>query len=314
MIAKAMRKILVILFLLWGSVAYAASGLFYSRLILITTGLTAYYHLDQASGNFSAVVGTTCTASGGGITYQVPSGILDTSGDTAAKFDGTTGTCAYTIVNGSDPAYINTETGAGWAVEVWLKPTDMIFSPSIVMSNSRGSPAGRQWRIENFSDGGMEVEFFGAGTSGLGCNAGDHGAIITAPGYIDDLHYHQIVVQTIGGGTVTCGDTNPCNTLAGAKFYFDGHLIDKTTSFNTTDIEHSMCGTPLLFNMTAFPPLSEFGKSSVDEVSFYKSLSGYPLDDVQVLCHYRTYLGEPCATWPFTASIEEENGKKSTSG
>lgn len=307
-----MKYVLLLLGLLTSS-AWASKPLYST--VITNDGANTYFRLDESSGNFTDIIGSQICVVAGGITYSQTGALSDGSGNTAAKFNGSTGTCAKTSLGVGSIYQPRIPVGDGWSFEAWYKPTNVGARAPIA---DLATDDRYEWEIGTGPTGVAYATFYGAGTSGLGCRDGNHGDVDSTTTVAVAGSWFHIVVTTVGGGQVTCGDSTPnCDTLASAKMYINGHLNNSTTTFDTSTIEHSFCtqSQDMRLNIASFIPSvpDGFADGTIDEISFYS----IELSPAQVLCHYNAGIGHPefgpagtqCTgrlDWPFTASLGNE--------
>lgn len=127
--------------------AVASSTAYYDA--VVADGATAYWSLDEASGNFTdAIGGHTMTVSD--VTYSA-SALMTTDGGAAATFDGTND---YATATGH--ADLFPAAGQDFSIECWIKAPDKVQSGPLVYMRNATTP---------FPQIGLFVGYVGGGGS-----------------------------------------------------------------------------------------------------------------------------------------------------
>src|SRR5438552_9693213 len=206
----------------------------YKETILATAGLVAYWHLEEASGDFADSSGNGHLGSAqetGGITYAVAGALAPASGDRAATFGNTTG--YFTAA--SDP-------GFDWAdgpftIEFWVRrnATGVI---SWLLDKTGG--AGIGWAIDLETDGRINA-IVGGATSWFLTDAGVgitdtawHHVVLTKNGATRALIRDGVVLNTNSSNQTVVNSTSAITIArsgAGSTNKLDGSL-DEIALYN----------------------------------------------------------------------------------
>ena len=147
----------------------------YGEIVEATSGITAYWPMNESSGATEAAVAGPANLNGVYIGGAVPgsTGAKKDNGNFAPSLDGTTG---YVDVPFS--ALLNVQTGLPFSVEVWFKPADVIPADAEqILISSHHISAGGNHR-------GYEIAVIGTG----GPDPTVHGRVFfTDPPFVTDV-------------------------------------------------------------------------------------------------------------------------------
>lgn len=314
-----LMTLLLFIFLFLGGSAWASTPLY--QTVVTNDGASTYYRLDEASGDFNPIIGggPTCGALGS-ITYSQTGALSDGSGDTAAKFDGSTAYCDGGVQTGAGLIPDST-LGAGWTLEAWFKPSAIQDGALVSMDTPPPDTVHYAWGLFTTAGGGIQFQAYGKGTgAGTLCEDGNHVSIDTIGTVQTVNQWTYIAVTTIGKGTYTCSG-NSCVGLSDVRIYINGHLNNASATFDYVTPEASLCqntGNNIKFLMARFDAgITDYrAAGTLDEVAMYRH--GTPASALtadQILCHYNAGIGHPelgpagtqCfghRDWPFTALLE----------
>lgn len=222
---------------------------------------SAYWRMNDASGDFLDYLGTRPLAPTGTIARQVTGATAD--GDTAADLDGSTGRAAYASVAADSalPGFYTPNVGEGITVEAWLKNDGLAGTDKAILIGDQGGSGTR----------GVTIEASGTDYRAGAVLGGSFTVIAAAPASFGVYRHVVYTLKRTATGTYE------------QKLYIDGAQV--ATGTTIAAFSPATPGTDSVHvgaRLTAGPTFDQFWNGPIDDVSIYPSV----LSATQVSAHY----------------------------
>ncbi len=127
----------------------------YTASVRNTSGIVAYYRLDEASGNFLDTVGGNTATASGGLTYSATGGLTGGGdSDPAVTFNGSTGVGSIT-----NQTPFNFEYNLPFTIEALVKPNISGTAEYSILGKTNAASPFRGWAFELKGNGSGSVSY-----------------------------------------------------------------------------------------------------------------------------------------------------------